>query len=87
METTTVGIREFRENLSTYLLEAEAPVAITRHGDTVGFYLPVRRKRTSVEKAAFEEVTSAWQKMLDEKEISEEEILVDFKNWRKQQRQ
>ncbi len=34
MEPITVGIREFRENLATYLLESEAPVAITRHGDT-----------------------------------------------------
>jgi hypothetical protein len=36
METTKVGIREFRDNLSTYLLESDVPVAITRHGDTVG---------------------------------------------------
>jgi hypothetical protein len=38
MEPITVGIREFRENLAEYLLESNAPVAITRHGDTIGFY-------------------------------------------------
>lgn len=35
METQKIGIREFRDNLATHLLKSEAPVAITRHGDTV----------------------------------------------------
>jgi hypothetical protein len=34
METVRVGMREFRDKLATYLLESDAPVAITRHGDT-----------------------------------------------------
>ena len=42
METERVGIREFRENLSGYL-ESETPVAITRHGQTIGFYVPTRK--------------------------------------------
>ena len=36
METLKVGIREFREKLASYLLESNKPLAITRHGDTVG---------------------------------------------------
>ena len=35
METVRVGIREFRSKLAQYLLEADTPIAITRHGDTV----------------------------------------------------
>ena len=46
-----VGIREFRENLANYLLQSDKPVAITRHGDTVGYYLPARRKRSDAERA------------------------------------
>jgi antitoxin (DNA-binding transcriptional repressor) of toxin-antitoxin stability system len=87
METQRVGIREFRDNLATYLLESEAPVAITRHGDTVGFYIPARRKRTDAEKAAFKEAMSRWQRILDEKGISEDEIAEDFKLWRKSNRE
>jgi PHD/YefM family antitoxin component YafN of YafNO toxin-antitoxin module len=34
MGTVSVGIREFRDNLTTYI-DSESPVAITRHGDTV----------------------------------------------------
>ena len=38
MQTTKVGIREFREHLSDYL-ESKTPVAITRHGSTIGIYV------------------------------------------------
>ena len=48
MEKLKVGIREFREKLATYLLETEVPVAITRHGDTIGYYISARRKRKTV---------------------------------------
>lgn len=43
MGTLKVGMREFRDNLATYLLESDSPVAITRHGDTVGYFIPARR--------------------------------------------
>ena len=49
METLKVGIREFREKLASYLLETEVPVAI-RHGDTIGYYIPARRKRSEAER-------------------------------------
>ena len=35
MLPTKVGIREFRENLASYL-KSQTPVAITRHGTTIG---------------------------------------------------
>jgi antitoxin (DNA-binding transcriptional repressor) of toxin-antitoxin stability system len=82
MSTLKVGIREFREKLATFLLEAETPLAITRHGDTIGFYIPVRRKRTEAEKAAFKEAGARMQQMLAEKGITEDEIAEDFKRWR-----
>ena len=41
MQTAKVGIREFRERLSEYL-ESKTPVAITRHGATIGIYVPTR---------------------------------------------
>ena len=44
MQAVKVGIREFRENLTAYI-ESSTPVAITRHGETVGFYVPAPRKR------------------------------------------
>jgi PHD/YefM family antitoxin component YafN of YafNO toxin-antitoxin module len=82
METVKVGIREFRDNLATYLLESDTPMAITRHGDTVGYYIPARRKRAETDRAALEEASARWQKVLAVEGISEDEALKDFKRWR-----
>ena len=82
MEALKVGIHEFREKLASYLLESDVPVAITRHGDTVGYYIPARRKRTETERAALKEAASRLQQVLASEGISEDEILADFKSWR-----
>jgi len=54
MPTERVGIRQFRENLSGYL-ESDKPVAITRHGQTIGIYVPTRPKVTQEDRRAFHE--------------------------------
>jgi PHD/YefM family antitoxin component YafN of YafNO toxin-antitoxin module len=77
-----IGIREFRDKLASYLLESDTPVAITRHGDTVGYYIPARRKRSETERAALKEAAVRMQKILATEGISEEEVLKDFKQWR-----
>jgi PHD/YefM family antitoxin component YafN of YafNO toxin-antitoxin module len=82
METQRIGIREFRDKLATYLLESDGPVAITRHGDTVGYYIPARRKRTDTERAALKEASARLQQVLASAGISEEEVLADFKRLR-----
>jgi hypothetical protein len=69
-------------NLPATLLETEVPVAITRHGDTIGYYIPARRKRTEAERTALKEVAARLQQVLAAEGISEEEILKDFKQWR-----
>src|SRR5215472_12205959 len=82
MEPVKVGIREFREKLASYVLESDAPVAITRHGDTVGYFIPARRKRSEAERTALREAAIRLQKMLEAEGVSEEEIVADFKRWR-----
>ena len=82
MGAVKVGIREFREKLASYVLESDRPVAITRHGDTVGYYIPARPKRSEAERTALREAASRLQKMLEAEGISEEEIAADFKRWR-----
>ena len=62
--------------------ESDVPVAITRHGDTVGYYIPARRKRAETERAALKEAASRLQQVLASEGISEDEILADFKSWR-----
>ena len=81
----TVGIREFREKLADYL-ESSAPVAITRHGETIGFYIPARRKRTEEEKAALHEAASRLHEMLAARGATEDELVEEFKQLRKRAR-
>ena len=82
METLRVGIREFREKLASYLLESDKPLAITRHGDTVGYYLPARRKRSEAERSALKQAATRLQEMLAAEGLTEDEIMADFKRWR-----
>jgi len=86
MATKSIGIREFRESLSTYLLKSSTPIAITRHGDTVGYFIPTRRKRTPEEKAASRRAHEEMQTMLAEKGITEDDIIRDFEEIRKKKR-
>ena len=41
METIKVGIREFRADLAEHIA-ASTPVAVTRHGQTVGYFIPAQ---------------------------------------------
>jgi PHD/YefM family antitoxin component YafN of YafNO toxin-antitoxin module len=56
-------------------------VAITRHGGTVGYYMPSRHKRSEADRAELNEAASRLQAALVAERISEE-ILKDFKKWR-----
>jgi PHD/YefM family antitoxin component YafN of YafNO toxin-antitoxin module len=86
MEAVKVGIREFRDKLASYLLESDAPMAITRHGDTVGYYIPARRKRSENDRDALRRAATRMQGMLAAKDISEDELLAAFKKWRARSR-
>ena len=67
-------------------METDETVAITRHGDTVGYYIPARRKRTETEKAALKEVASRLQQEMAAAGVTEDEIVQDFKRWRRSER-
>lgn len=83
METQKIGVREFRDKLATYLTESETPLAITRHGETIGFYLPTPRKRTEADRAALEQASARWKQVLTDNGLDEEEVMADFKRFRK----
>ena len=41
MEATKVGIREFRAGMADFIASS-SPVAVTRHGQTVGYFIPTQ---------------------------------------------
>ncbi len=76
MPTERVGIRQFRENLSGYL-ESDKPVAITRHGQTVGVYVPTKLNVTEEDRRAFREagerLRASWREQgLDPEQVADE---------------
>jgi PHD/YefM family antitoxin component YafN of YafNO toxin-antitoxin module len=79
---TKVGIREFREKLATFV-EGDRPIAVTRHGETVGVYLPVRRKVDDAERDAWFRAAEQVQAMIKAAGITEDELVEDFKAARK----
>ena len=86
MAAIKVGIREFRENLAKYL-ESSKPVAITRHGETVGFYVPTRRKPTQADLDALRRAGEQLDAMITAAGTTEEELVEDFKKLRREARE
>lgn len=85
MEVTKIGIREFRENLATYL-ESKTPVAITRHGTTIGVYVPTRPKPTQADLEALRVAGEKMQELIAAAGAGEDELVSDFKRLRRERR-
>ena len=51
-------MREFRENLAGYL-ESSAPLAIMRHGETLGYYIPAKKRSRKAELEAMRAAVSS----------------------------
>ncbi len=86
MLTTKVGIREFRENLSSFL-ESKRPVAITRHGATIGIYLPTRAKPSEEHLETLRIAGEKLDALIAAAGTNEEELMEDFKKLRRERRQ
>ena len=80
-----IGIRELRDKLASYM-ESTVPIEVTRHGQTVGFYIPVPRRPGQAEREALLEAGRRMQAELARLGLTEEELLADFKRWRKARR-
>ena len=86
METVKIGIREFRENLAGYL-ESSTPLAITRHGETLGFYIPAQKRSRKAELEAMRAAAKDLDKMIASWGASEDELVEEFKGIRRSARE
>jgi len=81
MAAIKVGVREFREKISTFL-ESDTPVAVTRRGETLGVYVPTRRKHTKT--AEISELKAAADRLSQALEdVDEDELVDEFKTLRR----
>ncbi len=86
METLKIGIREFREKLAGYL-ESGRPLAITRHGETLGFYSPAQKRSRKAELEAMRAAAKDLDEMIASWGASEDELLEEFKVIRRSSRE
>jgi len=82
METVKIGMREFRENLAGYL-ESGTPLAITRHGETLGFYIPAQKRNRKAEIAAMRAAARELDEMIASWGATEDELMDEYKEIRR----
>jgi len=73
-----IGVREFRDNISR-LVEGQEPIAITKYGETLGYYIPTRAKPTHDDLDNLKTATDKMQLILKEAGVTENELVNDFK--------
>jgi antitoxin (DNA-binding transcriptional repressor) of toxin-antitoxin stability system len=78
METVKIGIREFRENLAGYL-ESDQPLAITRHGETLGFFIPAQKRSRAAELEAVRAAAKDLDEMIASWGASEDDLMDEYK--------
>lgn len=79
--TASVGIREFRAGLADYIASA-TPVAVTRHGQTVGWFIPTPAIREA-EVASLRAAAEVLDALLAERSVDVDEVVEEFKSARR----
>jgi hypothetical protein len=82
METAKVGIREFRSDLAGYIASS-TPLAVTRHGQTVGYFIPTQGE-VEANLAALKKASKTLDQMLAAQGVDVAHVLADFKVARRQ---
>jgi hypothetical protein len=81
MEATKVGIREFRAGMAEYIASS-TPVAVTRHGQTVGYFIPTHGQ-AEADIASLKKASKTLDRLLAAKSIDVDTVVAEFKTARK----
>lgn len=84
MDTLSVGIREFRAGLAEFI-DQRQPVAVTRHGVTVGVFVPTPRP-TAQDVQALRDASAKLHSVLSLNEDEVDAAVADFQALRKASR-
>jgi antitoxin (DNA-binding transcriptional repressor) of toxin-antitoxin stability system len=77
METAKVGIREFRQDLAEYIASSK-PVAVTRHGQTVGYFIPTQGQ-AEADLASLKKASKTLDRLLAAQGVRVDDVVSDFK--------
>jgi hypothetical protein len=79
MAAVKVGVREFRERIASFL-ESDTPVAVTRRGETLGVYVPTRRRRRKA--AEISELRAATDRLAEAlSDVDDRVANTSFEEW------
>ena len=78
----TVGVKEFRDNLAEHLL-ADTPIAVTKHGLTVGYYIPTHQPITADDKRGLREAAEQLNQLLEAQGLEPETLIKAAQDLRK----
>ncbi|MGK7897786.1 MAG: type II toxin-antitoxin system Phd/YefM family antitoxin [Xenococcus sp. (in: cyanobacteria)] len=78
-----VSIQEFRNNFAKYL-NTTSPIVIVRQRKTVGYFLPTHQEPEKAELEALKSAAAKLDTLLQEKGISEDELVSEFRQLRQQ---
>ncbi|MBI3272634.1 MAG: hypothetical protein HYZ53_26835 [Planctomycetes bacterium] len=84
----TASIREFRDH-ATEMLRAKEPILVLRRGELAGIFFPHPSTSLPLEfkRELYGELSAAIAKSLVDKGVTEEDVLKDFRVWRKERRE
>jgi hypothetical protein len=79
IEMKNVGVREFRDRATAYLSGTDA-VAVSKHGQVIGFYIPIERHEDQA-RLAVVQLGQAVERVLEETGMSEDDLsrLLDLR--------
>ena len=86
MQPVKIGIREFREKLAGYL-ESGTALAIMRHGETLGYYIPAQKRSRKAELEALRAAAKDLDEMIASWGASEDELMEEYKAIRRSSRE
>ena len=79
-----IGMREFRDNLAKYL-NSDKPIAVMRHGQTVGYFLPTQQQPADAELEGLKRAAARLDGLLQQAGIGEDTLVAEFRQLREQQ--
>ncbi len=82
MEATKVGIREFRAGMAEFIASS-TPVAVTRHGQTIGYFIPTHGQADAdADVASLQKASATLDRLLAAKRVDVEAVVADIKSAR-----
>lgn len=82
MQTTKVGIRQFRAGMAEFIASS-TPVAVTRHGRTVGYFIPTQGQ-ADADIAALKQASRVLDQMLATQGVDLDDVVAEFRTERQQ---